>query len=224
MVSKIIKIILSVVFILIVVCAGFYYSAQTHTVVFIGDSITFYGENTEKGFVTQFRNKFSSKINIISKGVCGEETPDILARLNTDVIDYNPDVMVMMIGINDINNKNITVEELKNNMTEIIDIVKENNIEPLIFNLSFITEDLNNEKNIQIEEYNKFLEKLAKEKQFILIDVHTPLKAEIEKQSNEGLAVMEDDLHLNELGNTILANELIKVFMKKYVLKWLLFN
>ena len=223
MTGKFLKVILFVIFFLSMAALLLYYYTKRHTVVFIGDSITYYGETTESGFVQKERKKYSPKVNIIAKGICGDETSDILARIKPDMLDYKPDVMIMMIGINDINNKNILIDELKQNMAKIIDITKENNIEPMIINLSFITEDLNNSKNIEVEEYNKFLANLAKEKGFQLIDVHTPLKAEIEKHQNDGLVVMEDDLHLNDAGNTIVADEIIKEFDKKYKFKWFLF-
>ena len=191
-------------------------NTKPNTVVFIGDSITYFGNNTKNGFIRQFGKNFSSKFNIIAKGNCGDGTHEILDRIYPDVVNYHPDIMVLMIGINDINNESHSKEDMKQTFSEIIDIVKENNIEPIILNVSPISEDFNNSKTLMVDEYNKQLEELSKEKDFQLIDINTPLKEEISKHSNSKFVVLEDNLHLNATGNTIVANSIIKEFTNKY--------
>ncbi len=41
-------------------------------------------------------------IELINKGISGNEVCDLLARAQTDVIDLHPDVVVIMIGINNV--------------------------------------------------------------------------------------------------------------------------
>ena len=63
-------------------------------VVFMGDSITEEWSNlypeyfTEKGY--------------INRGISGQTTPQMLIRFRPDVIDLDPDVVVILAGINDI--------------------------------------------------------------------------------------------------------------------------
>ena len=71
------------------------------TVVFIGDSITEvnnppYGE----GFVAKVARALP-QITPINKGIGGQAIQDLWARWTTDVIDNDPDIVVMLVGIND---------------------------------------------------------------------------------------------------------------------------
>ena len=219
--NKPIKIlIIALIVLCIIVFTFLFINKKEHTVVFIGDSITNYGTDSDYGFVNQFKKKYSSLIKIYAEGICGNETTDILERLDKDVIKHKPDVMYIMIGINDINNESRTLEEILQNMTKIIDIVKENNIEPVILNVTLISEDFSNPKNIQVDKYNELLKNLAEEKQVKLIDVNTLLKNEVNKGDNSSLVVMEDDLHLNENGNNVVADAVINEFEKDFADKW----
>lgn len=80
-------------------------------IVFFGDSITDCGRdrNDVKSLGTGYVKILSDKlkpiypdmdIELINKGVSGDEVCDLLARVKEDVIDLKPDAVVMMIGIN----------------------------------------------------------------------------------------------------------------------------
>ncbi len=80
-------------------------------IVFLGDSITDSGRdrNDEKslgnGFVKVLSDKLrplypDTDLELINKGVSGNELGDLLVRLREDAIDLKPDAVVIMIGIN----------------------------------------------------------------------------------------------------------------------------
>lgn len=80
-------------------------------IVFFGDSITDCGRDRgdEKslgnGYVKILADKLrpiypDTDIELINKGISGNEVEDLLARVDGDVIKYAPDAVVMMIGIN----------------------------------------------------------------------------------------------------------------------------
>lgn len=80
-------------------------------IVFFGDSITD-GERDRNditslgnGYVKILSDKLhpiypDMDIRLINKGVSGDEVSDLLARVQSDVIDLHPDAVVIMIGIN----------------------------------------------------------------------------------------------------------------------------
>ena len=70
-------------------------------VVAFGDSLTRgYGvASPGKNFVTFLSE--DTKINIINSGKTGDETADALVRLKSDVLDYKPDVVMVLLGGND---------------------------------------------------------------------------------------------------------------------------
>ncbi len=80
-------------------------------IVFTGDSITDCGRDRNdenslgNGFVKILADKLrpiypDMDIQLINKGVSGSEVSDVLARVQTDILDLKPDVAVVMIGIN----------------------------------------------------------------------------------------------------------------------------
>jgi lysophospholipase L1-like esterase len=83
------------------------------TIVFIGDSITDAGrcERAYKpfgnGYVNFAANWILSKypdynINIINAGISGNTIRDLKSRWEKDCLNYNPDIVSILIGINDV--------------------------------------------------------------------------------------------------------------------------
>ena len=68
--------------------------------------------------------------------------------------------------------------------------------------------------NKEIDRYNEFLSEIAKEKNITLIDVSSAVKAEIRK-SNKNSAITTDGVHLNDKGNTILANTIVNKYLEE---------
>jgi lysophospholipase L1-like esterase len=69
-------------------------------VVAFGDSLTRgYGTPPGKNFVT-FLSEYT-KIAIINSGKTGDTSSDALVRLKEDVLDYHPDVVLVLLGGND---------------------------------------------------------------------------------------------------------------------------
>src|SRR3989344_9437474 len=69
-------------------------------VVAFGDSLTRgYGTPPGKNFVTYLSEY--TKIQIINSGKTGDTTSEALIRLNEDVLKYNPDAVIVLLGGND---------------------------------------------------------------------------------------------------------------------------
>ncbi|MCG9792855.1 SGNH/GDSL hydrolase family protein [Flavobacterium algicola] len=70
-----------------------------------------------------------AKVNaqVLNSGVSGNATTNLLGRLETDVIQQKPDLVVMMIGTNDMLNskKMLTYKEYENNLVKIIQRIKD---------------------------------------------------------------------------------------------------
>ena len=76
-------------------------------VIFLGDSITQQGENSEgegtyKGFITLLRENVSREVELINKGIGGNKVSDLLLRYNDDVLKLKPNIVFIYIGINDV--------------------------------------------------------------------------------------------------------------------------
>ena len=84
-------------------------------IVFLGDSITDAGRNATHympnfkygyGYVFLVRaalyKKDPLKYNVINVGISGNRIVDLYARIKADVWNHNPDVLSILIGINDV--------------------------------------------------------------------------------------------------------------------------
>ncbi len=83
------------------------------TIVFIGDSITD-ADRREKsykpfgfGYVHFAANQLIAKypdynLNIINTGISGNTIRDLKSRWEKDCLKYNPDIISVLIGINDV--------------------------------------------------------------------------------------------------------------------------
>ncbi|MGN0805990.1 MAG: GDSL-type esterase/lipase family protein, partial [Candidatus Coproplasma sp.] len=105
-------------------------------IVFFGDSITDCDrDRTDEtslgnGYVKVLADKLrpiypDMDIELYNKGVSGNEVCDLLARVQRDVIDLNPDAVVMMIGINNVihqykNGKMLDLEQFRKDFEELL--------------------------------------------------------------------------------------------------------
>src|SRR4051794_2755965 len=67
---------------------------QEQALVFLGDSIT-------QGWSDDFRGKFPG-LNVANRGISGDTTRGLLARVDEDVLSLDPSGVVLLIGTNDI--------------------------------------------------------------------------------------------------------------------------
>ncbi len=110
-------------------------------IVFFGDSITDCerdrgdDKSLGNGFVKILADKLlpvypDTDIELINKGVAGNEVCDLLARVQCDVINLNPDVAVILIGINNTIHKfkygkELNLNQFEYDLTELIKKLKE---------------------------------------------------------------------------------------------------
>ena len=103
------------IFILIIGCNDV--NEDKFKIVFLGDSITEAGVYDKEvgveyngelvypdytGFITFLSQSVSENTKLVGKGISGDKVSDLLTRYKKDVIDLNPDIVFIYIGINDV--------------------------------------------------------------------------------------------------------------------------
>jgi acyl-CoA thioesterase I len=100
-------------------------------VVCIGNSIV-------KGFPHRQGQSFPSVLRertgwqVINKGVNGDTTAMVLQRFPKDVLEHQPDKVVILTGANDFIYQTASPAEAMNNMELMIDMAREKRIEPVL--------------------------------------------------------------------------------------------
>jgi lysophospholipase L1-like esterase len=166
-------------------------------IVFLGDSLTHAGKWED----------FFPGHEVYNHGVPGEKSSEILFRL-PEVIDKNPDVLFVMMGINDLGD-GIDVTEVIENYSKLIAQVRKagdinlvvQSLLPVNFQL-FPTNVFNSEK---IRLINNLLINLCKEENITFVDLYSSLST----YSNELMKEYTyDGLHLNDAGYRVWNNRL----------------
>jgi lysophospholipase L1-like esterase len=183
-----------------------------NTIVFIGDSITDAGrrESVYKpfgyGYVHFAANQLLAKypdynINIVNTGISGNTIRDLKSRWRKDCLDYKPDIVSILIGINDVwrfhtnrLNEAVFLEDYKLIYEELLLQLKEQNnsqivlIEPFMF-----CNDTDNPMFYSLQEYIYAVNKLAKQFNAVLVPLQKSINEIIHRVPPEKWS--EDMVH-----------------------------
>ena len=161
---------------------------------------------------------------VINAGIGGNNTVDLLNRIDKDCLAFKPRLTVLMVGTNDMNSrKYIAIDGYEKNVQEIIDKIKRVNSEILIMNLLPVYEPYlltrhNPEfykpegHNGRLSKMNELIKNIAVHNRVSFLDLHHIFKSVgnigLEKNSlikNEANSNTADGLHPTPDGYRVIA-------------------
>ena len=165
-----------------------------------GDSLTAgYGAPIGKSYPDYLQSKL--KLKVINKGVSGDTTISALERFKVDVLDYNPDVVIVELGANDLI-QGVDISKTKNNLNYIVDELINRKIR--VYIVKFYGNQLifNILKNNSKKEFDKFFKELEDKNDVYLI-----------KDIWKGIwgKHMSDSIHPDEIG----YEKMGKIYLKE---------
>jgi lysophospholipase L1-like esterase len=194
-------------------------------IIFFGDSITEMGVQP-KGYITYIK-ELAKKSNraghfeFIGSGIGGNKVYDLYLRLEEDVLQKSPDMVVIYIGINDVWHKRLAgtgtdADKFERFYRAIIKTLKDNNIQVVLCTPAVIGEraDNTNEQDDDLNHYSSIIRELARELDVKLVDLRTSFMTYYRvhnPQNTEKGILTTDRVHLNEKGNKLVADEMWKV-------------
>jgi len=166
-------------------------------IVFAGCSITEFGK----------WNELLNDMSIINRGIAGDNSFGLLNRID-DIINLQPSMLFISIGINDIA-KDISTQVTVDNILELVKKLKDSSPKTKILVHSILPTNASNRqnkdevkshynKNDKVAELNRILEQNSQEKDFIFIDLYSSFN-----DTNGNLKLEfgdKDGLHLNAHG------------------------
>ena len=198
------------------------------TLLFLGDSITDCGrhQNGISNLGTGYPNLFSAffrvrypevLINFINKGTGGNKTPDILARLQTDVLDLHPDVVTLLIGINDVwrfyenpgSGFGVSAEDYRENLKKIIEPTLASGARMLIMTPYFIDTNPYEPMRTQVLEYAAICKQIVRQYEIETIELQ-PVFEDLMKRGLTSYILSGDRVHPKAAGHAAIAQELFK--------------
>jgi len=200
-------------------------------VLFIGDSISDYdrarpvGEGLFNAWGTSYVANVGSlltcmypelQLRVVNMGISGNQTRDLLARWQTDVIDLKPDYVSILIGINDVwrqfdspllTEQHVSPEEYRENYEKLIaqtlPITK-----GMILMTPYIMEpNKNDPMRARMDEYTAIVKELAEKYNLICVDLQTAWDKLFEHMHPMNIAW--DRIHPNQVGAMYIAKQFL---------------
>ncbi len=205
------------------------------TFLFQGDSITDANRDDENednfglgcGYAlllaSDFARNRATEFNFINRGKSGDRITDVYARIKEDIINLQPDMMSILIGVNDVSHEltqkcGVTPEKFEKIYSMLIEEVTQALPEIRIFILEpFILKGLHTRE--RWDEFRNEIEKMAVASKRIAEKFNfefIPLQEIFDKASCENSARYwsVDGIHPTAAGHQIIKEELAKAIIK----------
>jgi lysophospholipase L1-like esterase len=180
----------------------------------------------------------SAQYMVLNKGVAGNNTENLLARIEKDLLSEKPDLVILMAGTNDMVNsrKMISYAQFETNYQKILQILKSHHIKvvtmsppPVDTGYLFMRHDrklYREDPNLKIDTLNQLIKKLSKANKCHFIDLHAVFKAAgSPNRTANSLTVNEmnlgiaDGIHPTKEGYLLIANTIYAHLLKNKLLK-----
>jgi len=195
------------------------YQQKNKKVVFFGDSITHAG-GQPGGYIIRMgdslKQKGISNYELKAAGVGWDKVYDLYLRIEDDVLNQHPDIVVIFEGVNDVGHKSslhtgTDIEKYERFYRAIIKKLQQQNIQPVLCTMAVIGEKKNNENSDdkELDAYADVIRKIAKELNLPLVDMRTAFKNYYIHNNPDNLdknILTRDGIHLNDKGNQFAAD------------------
>ena len=203
-------------------------------ILFFGDSITDMGRSRERtdvfglgeGYVfyaTGDLKREDPSIEIINRGISGNRIVDLYARIKSDVWNLNPDVLSILIGVNDVwheigSQNGVELDRfikiydmLITDTLKVLPNLKIILCEPFV--LKGCATEENYERFLEVKEYAKAVKALAEKHSLEFV----PLQDAFDKAAEKSCAeyYLYDGVHPDAAGARLIADEWNKLYNEK---------
>jgi lysophospholipase L1-like esterase len=189
-------------------------------IVFFGDSITELGVN-KGGYIDLLNNRIanngqSNQYELLGAGIGGNKIYDLYLRLEKDVLNKNPDVVVVWVGVNDVWHKSLMgtgtdYDKFGLFYDALVQKIQDKGAKVILVTPAVIGER-NNQSNPQDGElnlYSNWIRQYATQKNIALVDCRKLFldysAKNNPKQVDMGILTY-DRVHLNDAGNQLVAD------------------
>jgi lysophospholipase L1-like esterase len=195
-------------------------------VLFFGDSLTELAgkeepkQHVSKGYVRIVREKLAEthkdkdiQVSWVATG--GHTVPDLLKRVDKDVIAKKPTIVVIQIGCNDA--RRIPKDTFRSSLEELIDRLQREKIQVIQCTLTSVGEkhDGTNRDDAKLEDFAVVEREVARAKGVPLNDLRKAFVAHWKRNNpdNKGSGILTyDGNHFNDAGHEFVAEQMLKKF------------
>lgn len=198
-------------------------------VIFFGDSITQAGVQP-KGYITIIaqsleKQGIKDKYELIGAGIGGNKIYDLYLRLEDDVLNKKPDLVLIYIGVNDVWHKSTfgtgtDPDKFVKFYQAIINKIQANGAKIVLCTPAAIGErtDSSNMQDGDMNNYSNLIRDLAKKNNLKLVDLRKEVldyNLKNNPENKEKGILTTDRVHLNDLGNQFVADKMMPLIIEK---------
>lgn len=196
---------------------------KTH-ILFFGDSITQAGVN-KGGYIYRIQQYLdgagkAADYQLTGAGIGGNKVYDLYLRLENDVLSKNPDMVFIYVGVNDVWHKashgtGTDIDKFEKFYVALIEKMQAQKIQVILCTPATIGEkyDNSNQQDGDLNAYSNVIRKLAGRFNCKIVDLRKTFM-DYEQKNNPGNKesgiLTTDRVHLNDAGNQLVANEMMK--------------
>ncbi len=209
-------------YLLIITCFGFLSFMQEgkKRIVFFGDSITELGVK-KGGYIDLLSSKITSngqanQYELIGAGIGGNKIYDLFLRMDKDVLDKEPNVVVVWVGVNDVWHKSMMgtgtdYDKFRLFYDAVVKKIQAKGAKVVLVTPAVIGErfDQSNPQDGELNLYSNWIRKYAAEKQLALVDCRKLFLDYSIKNNAKNVdkgVLTYDRVHLNDAGNQLVAD------------------
>ena len=193
-------------------------------IVFFGDSITQAGVD-KGGYIDVLQNIITEKgaadkFELNGAGISGNKIYDLYLRIEKDVLDKKPDVVVIWVGVNDVWHKSSSgtgtdFDKFGRFYDAVVKKIQQGGAKVIVVTPAAIGEknDFSNSQDGDLNGYSSWLRKYVKENGLGLVDLRTIFHEYSLAHNPDNLSkgiLTSDGVHLNPKGNALVAEEMWK--------------
>jgi len=188
-------------------------------VVCIGDSITeqnyhLEGKLNYVGLLTErLMERYNRKSQVFNAGKSGDSAKGILERLDVDVVRFQPDLVTVMIGINDSVQGESGIAPFQQNLKEIIARLHACGSEVLLLTQNAVDFTIHEEAAITRAAYPAYvaaIREVAASTTTPLCDIYTHWIEHTQGLTNNHLMLMHDSIHPGARGHAFIAAQIYR--------------
>jgi lysophospholipase L1-like esterase len=218
----------SIIPILLVSFASLSMQVKKKKIVFFGDSIT-EAAVQPSGYISRLneylnQRNLSGSYELVGAGVSGNKVYDLYLRIEEDVINKQPDAVVIWIGVNDVWHKKgsgtgTDADKFERFYNALIKKLQDKQIKVYLCTPAAIGEktDYTNELDGDLNKYAAIIRTIATNNKCELIDLRKAfLDYNLQNNSQNAASgiLTNDGVHLNEKGNSFVAEQMSKVIFR----------
>ena len=203
---------------------------ENDTIVFLGDSITAAALRPD-GYITLTSQAIAKaypdlNIQVVGAGRSGHKVPDCRKRLDRDVLQKNPTIVMIYIGINDVwhwthpdvvarGKKGTTPEAFESGLNDMIKRINGAGARVILCTPTMIGEkpDGSNPTDKMLDEYAEISRRVAKETGSQLLDLRKAFVSYLKEHNPENAEkgiLTTDGVHMNDRGNLLLSAQVLE--------------